>query len=346
MKRWIDLRSDTVTQPTQRMREAMFAAEVGDDLYGDDPTMARLEAEAAKRLGKEAALFVVSGTMGNQVAVMAHAARGEEVILGDGCHIMAHELGGAALHAGCVTRTVDAPDGVLTAGLVEKAIRKPSKSAAPTGVICLENALSNGEVAPLSAMREVYALAKEEGIPVHLDGARLFNAALALGVDVKELTACCDSVMACLSKGLCAPIGSMLAGSREFIERAWKVRRSFGGGLRQAGILATAGLVALEEMPGRLIEDHENARFLRDGLLEIPGARVLNRVDINMLFVRFDVPEPVVSALPGTLLKQGIKIRPAEDGVFRLMTHRDVTREDLNVFLTALRAALPERSCC
>ena len=259
---YIDLRSDTVTWPTPAMRKAMAEAPVGDDVYGDDPTMNELEERAAARVGKEAALFVPSGTFGNQLALFSWCPRGSEVILGEQCHIIQHEAGAASVIAGVQVRPVDAPDGALDPGAVRARVRSEDIHHPVTSLVCMENAHSSGRVVPLAAMDAVYALARSRGLPVHLDGARLFNAATALGVSAAEVAARADSVMFCLSKGLCAPVGSMLAGPHDFIAQARKKRKIMGGGLRQAGVLAAAGLIALDEMTKRLAEDHANAREL------------------------------------------------------------------------------------
>lgn len=245
----IDLRSDTVTKPTKAMREAMYNAMVGDDVYGDDPTVNELEAYAAKLVGKEAALFVPSGTFGNQLALLTHCQRGDEVLLGDDCHIVQHEVGAAAVIAGVQLRTLISKKGILDPEEIRSKIREEELHYPRTGLICLENAHSNGRVIPLKAMASVREIALERQVPVHLDGARLFNAATYLKVDVKEITKYCDTVMFCLSKGLCAPVGSILAGSKSFIERGRKNRKLMGGGMRQAGVIAAAGLIALKEMP-------------------------------------------------------------------------------------------------
>lgn len=234
--KWIDLRSDTVTQPTQQMREAMYQAQVGDDVYGDDPTVNQLEKKAAEMMGKEAALFVASGTMGNAVAVMSHTKRGDEIILSDTAHIVAHEVGGAAVLAQAFIRTLHFENGIFDAEQMAAAVRDSSNiHFPPTGLICVEEPLATGKVVPLNVLQEVYRMAQQKGIPVHMDGARIFNAATALGVDVKEIAACADSVMFCLSKGLCAPVGSMLVGSKEYIDRARRNRKMLGGGMRQCG---------------------------------------------------------------------------------------------------------------
>ena len=234
---FIDFRSDTVTHPTPAMRQAMFEAAVGDDVYQDDPTTNELERLAAEMLGMEAALFVPSGTMGNQLAVMTHTRRGDEAIVSIGCHIFEHEVGAASVLSGVTLHPLTFPNGVYDAAMIEGAIRSDDIHEPPTTLICLENALANGRVVPVETMREIREMANAHGIAVHMDGARLFNAATALGVDVKELTACVDSVSCCLSKGLCAPVGSVLCGSAEFIARARRNRKLLGGGMRQTGIL-------------------------------------------------------------------------------------------------------------
>ncbi|MDD2483917.1 MAG: low specificity L-threonine aldolase, partial [Eubacteriales bacterium] len=272
--RYIDLRSDTVTMPTDEMRKAMAEAPVGDDVYGDDPTVNRLEAIAAEKVGKEAALFVPSGTFGNQLCVLTHTRRGDEIILGKNCHIVLHEVGAAAVIAGVQLRTLDTINGMLVPADVEMAIRGKDIHYPDTGLICVENAHGLGTAIPLDNLLMIKELAEEHGIPVHMDGARIFNAATALGVDAKEIAACCDSVMFCLSKGLAAPVGSMVAGTKEFIDRARKNRKLMGGGMRQAGILAAAGIIALEKMTERLVVDHENAAYLAEQLSKIHGIDV------------------------------------------------------------------------
>lgn len=337
--RYIDLRSDTVTQPTQRMREAMLTAEVGDDVYNDDPTIAKLEALAAKRLGKEAAVFVPTGTMGNQIAIMAHTSRGDEIIVGRKSHINVYEVGGAAVLSGCQVYPIDSEDDILHADLVKAAIRDDSNIHFPhTGLICLENALATGAVVPLEEMQKTYALAKGKGIPVHLDGARVFNAAVSLGVDVTEITACCDSVMSCLSKGLCAPVGSILAGSKEFVAKARKIRKLFGGGMRQAGFLAAAGIIALEEMTDRLAEDHENAKWLVKELCTIPGvSHAAKSTDINMAFVHFERPLELMEKFPARMLEKGIKIGMRDPYTARFVTNHDVSRSDLAYVVASIK---------
>ncbi|GLS05817.1 threonine aldolase [Chitiniphilus shinanonensis] len=321
----IDLRSDTVTQPTPAMRQAMFEAEVGDDCYGDDPTVLRLERMAAQRLGKEAALFVPSGTFGNQLALFTHCRPGDEVILGDDSHIVWHEAGAAGAIAGVQLRTLDSDRGVLDPEAVRRRIRVGDDIHAPrTGLICLENAHSNGRVIPLAAMAAVWEVAQRHAVPVHLDGARVFNAAAALGVAAREITRYADSVMCCLSKGLAAPVGSLLAGGAAFIDAARRRRKLLGGGLRQAGVLAAPGLIALERMTQRLHEDHAHARLLAERLAALPGLEVdLDAVQINMVWFRFTRPIDG-AALMARLNAAGILANPPEDGLMRLVTHWQV----------------------
>ncbi len=328
--RYIDLRSDTVTAPTLEMREAMLKAEVGDDVYGDDPTMMELEEYAAEISGKEAALFVPSGTFGNQLSLFTHCRRGDEVILGDDCHIVQHEVGAASVIAGVHLRTLQSLKGELDPSEIEAKIRGVDIHYPRTGLICIENAHSNGRVIPLSNMEEIYDLAKSYNLPVHLDGARLFNAAAHLNIEAKTITRYCDSVMFCLSKGLCAPVGSILAGTREFIDRARKGRKLMGGGMRQVGVLAAPGLIALKTMTGRLKDDHENALLLGHELSKIPGMEVdIEGIQISMVF--FDMsktgcdPDKLVSGL----YEKGIKVNPPENGIMRLVTNYWVSRDDI-----------------
>lgn len=341
--RFIDLRSDTVTQPTQAMRDAMYKAEVGDDVYGDDITVKELEVYAAELAGKEAALFVPSGTFGNQLAVFTHCRRGNEVILGDDSHIVVHEVGATSIIAGVHLRTLNSHNGELDPQEVKRKIRKEEDDIhyPGTGLICLENAHSNGRVISLENMSAIYDIAKEANIPVHLDGARLFNAAAHLGVSPTEITKYCDSVMFCLSKGLCAPVGSILAGSKEFINKARKGRKLMGGGLRQAGFLAAAGIVALKEMRERLIEDHENALLLADELAKIPGIK-LNKdaIHINMVFFNMSETELDSDYLVKEFYKKGIKINPAENGEMRFVTNYWVSKEDIHYIINCFKELL------
>ena len=337
--RFIDLRSDTVTIPTDNMRQAMFEAEVGDDVYEDDPTLKKLEILAAQIAQKEAALFVPTGTMGNQVCIYTHTKRGDEIIVDSDCHIIMAEAGAAAIISGVQTRTIKCDKGYLDAKDVESVIRKDYNVHYPdTGLICLENARSNGTVVSLDKMREVYEVAKKYNIPVHLDGARLFNAAVFLGVDASEITKYTDSVMFCLSKGLCAPVGSIIAGSKEFIFRARKSRKIFGGGMRQAGILAAAGIVALNEMRQYLNVDHENAKLLAHELSQIPGIQVdKSKIQINMVF--FDKSATGISddIIVSKMLQKGIKISGCEDGLMRFVTNYYVTKEDIKYIADCMK---------
>lgn len=329
--RYIDLRSDTVTQPTQAMRDAMHTAEVGDDVYQDDPTVNRLEALAAEVLGKEAALFVPSGTMSNQLALMSQTNRGDEVIVSANCHIFMHEVGAAAVLSGANLRQLPFKNGVYDARLIEKAIRPDDIHEPKTVLICMENALANGRVVPLDIMEDVYALAKKNGIAVHLDGARIFNAATALNVDVKEITKNTDTVSCCLSKGLCAPVGSVLAGNAATIAKARRYRKMLGGGMRQCGLLAAAGILALTEMTKRLQEDHDNAKYMAKKLSGLKGVEVdLDSVQINMVFFRLERPSSVINSLPEKMLEKGIKINGEELGEFRFVTSNDVSRVDID----------------
>lgn len=334
--RYIDLRSDTVTQPTQSMRDAMYTAEVGDDVYQDDPTVNALEALAAEILGKEAALFVPSGTMGNQLALMCQTGRGDEVIVSADCHIFAHEVGAAAVLSGANLRQLSFQRGIFDAKKIEGAIRPEDIHEPKTALICMENALANGIVVPVEVMEEVYSLAKKNGIAVHLDGARVFNAAAALNVDVREITKSCDTVSCCLSKGLCAPVGSVLAGDSKTITKARKYRKMLGGGMRQCGLLAAAGIIALKEMPKRLTEDHENAKYMARKLSELSGVEVdLDSVQINMVFFKLDRPDALIESLPGNMLTKGIKINGCELGEFRFVTSNEVSREDIDFAVSA-----------
>jgi len=342
----IDLRSDTVTWPTPAMREAMARAPVGDDVYGDDPTVNELEALAAAMVGKEAALFVPSGTFGNQLALFTWCPRGSEVILGEQCHIIQHEAGAASVIAGVQVRTMDAPGGILPVDGIADRIRGEDIHYPPTSLICLENAHSSGRVIPRDYMAGVAELARRRNLPIHLDGARVFNAAAALGIGADAIAAQVDSLMFCLSKGLCAPVGSMLAGPADFIARARRKRKIMGGGMRQAGILAAAGLIALRDMTGRLGEDHECARYLAERLGRIPGIAVeKDALDINMVF--FSLPTWVDGQeFASFLASSGVLINPPEQGACRFVAHYWIDRSAVDTasarvaeFLAARRPA-------
>lgn len=329
---FIDFRSDTVTHPTAEMRQAMFEAEVGDDVYGDDTTTNELERVAAEILAKEAALFVPSGTMGNQLGVLVHTQRGQEIILGSNSHIFVHEVGAAAVLSGVSMKTLEFAGDLPEPVKIEAAIRAEDIHEPETSLICLENALSNGRVVPLEIMREVYELAKQRHLAVHLDGARLFNAATFLGVDVKEITQYSDTVNVCLSKGLSAPVGSIFAGPAKLVKRARKWRKLLGGGMRQTGLIAAPALLAIQKMPQRLSEDHENAVYLAKKLDEIDSVSVLfERRDINMVFFRIDQDEDLLKQLPEFLAENDILINGQEtNGEWRWVTHKDLDRSDID----------------
>ncbi len=336
--RYIDLRSDTVTMPTEEMRISMANAPVGDDVYGDDPTVNELENLAAQIVGKEAALFVPSGTFGNQLALLTHTRRGDEVILEHNAHIVIHEVGGAAVIAGVQLRTVHGKNGAMDPSLVEKSIRPDDIHMPRTGLICIEEAHGCGAVVPIENLKAIKEISNRYNIPVHMDGARVFNAATALNVDVKEITENCDSVMFCLSKGLCAPVGSILAGSKAFIDIARKNRKLMGGGLRQSGILAAAGIIALEKMAARLHVDHENAEYMARELSEIKGINVdFSRRDINMVFFTIDEGLVEDKVLVDSFLDAGIKINGIEDGEYRFVTNNGVTKEDIDFAINKLK---------
>lgn len=327
---FIDLRSDTVTQPTDEMRKAMYEAEIGDDVYDEDPTVKKLENMAAEILGKEAGLFVPSGTFGNQVSIFTHCKKGDEVILGDDCHIVQHEAGAAAIIAGVQLRTINSNKGALPPDEVEKKIRKIEDIHFPkTGLIALENAHSNGRVIALENFKKIRNIADKYDIPIHLDGARIFNAATALQVEPIEIAQYADSVSFCLSKGLCAPVGSVVVGSKNFIGNAKKNRKIMGGGMRQAGILAAAGITALEKMRFRLYEDHENAKYLAEKLNDFDFIDILEKVDINMVFFRIN-KEFKDEDFILFMKDNGIKINPPEDGVYRFVTHYWIKKSDID----------------
>lgn len=329
--RVIDLRSDTVTRPTPAMRKAMAEAEVGDDVYGEDPTVNRLQAAAAAIFHREAALFVPTGTMGNQIAIKVHTRPGQEIICEERAHILDWEMGMPALFSGCVLRTLRGEDGVLTWAEIKKKIPAYSYARAQTGLVEIENThnMAGGTITPVEVMEEICDGARERGIPVHLDGARIFNAAVALGRPVADITRKFDSVMFCLSKGLGAPVGSILIGTRAFIEQARSVRKALGGGMRQAGVLAAAGLIALEQMPNRLHEDHANARFLAESLAQIPSIRI-DPAKVKTNIVVFEVSKTGMdsSEMNRRLRERNVIGSAVSDSIVRLVTHMDVTRAD------------------
>jgi threonine aldolase len=341
----VDLRSDTVTQPTPAMREAMAHAEVGDDVFGEDPTVNRLEAMAAERMGKEAAMFVPSGTMGNLAAVLTHCGRGDEVILGDQSHTFIYEAGGTAALGGVHPRPVrNLPDGTLSIEEVEGAIRDDDVHFPTSRLICLENTHNRcgGAVLGSDYIRQVAGVARRHGLGLHVDGARLFNAAAALGVPAKALAAPADSVTFCLSKALCAPVGSVLCGSSDFIRKARRVRKQLGGGMRQAGVLAAAGVVALETMVDRLPEDHARARRLAMGLRGVPGLQVeKDPPPSNMVYLKVGPQASKDAAgLEESLGREGIKIHAVGPDRIRLVVHYWVDDAGVDRTVAAFRSAL------
>jgi len=340
MPELIDLRSDTVTRPTAAMRAALAAAEVGDDVFGDDPTVRRLEAVAAQRLGKEAALLVPSGTMGNQLAIWAHSRRGQEVLCGRSSHVLEHEVGAAAVISAVTLVPLADPGGRIAPADVAAAIRTPDLHHPETGLLCLESAHSSGAVAPLAALEAPAARARQAGLAVHLDGARIFNAATCLGLPVERLAAVADTVMFCVSKGLGAPVGSLLCGPAELVGRARKGRKLLGGGMRQAGILAAAGLHALAHHVDRLAEDHRRAARLAEGLAALPGVAIDAACrDINMVWLTVDHPAPPDRLVAG-LAQHGVQVLPPMHGRWRLVTHLNVDDAGIDRTVAAFRAVL------
>ncbi|WP_298271406.1 low-specificity L-threonine aldolase [Geobacter sp.] len=330
----VDLRSDTVTRPTPAMRAAMAAAPVGDDVYGEDPTVNRLEAMGAETLGTEAALFAASGTQTNLLALLSHCGRGDEYIAGQTAHCYRFEGGGAAVLGGIQPQPLDLePDGTLDLAKVARAIKPADPHFARTRLLCLENTTA-GKVLPPDYLVRASALARERGLALHLDGARIFNAAVKLGVEVREISRHFDTVSVCLSKGLGAPVGSLLCGSRDMITAARRWRKVLGGGMRQAGVLAAAGIVALTSHVARLVEDHAHARLLADGLASIPGIPLdPAEVQTNMVFVSL-APE-VAGRLVPFLRERGILVAGRES--IRLVTHLDVTAADIERTVAAFR---------
>jgi threonine aldolase len=325
---FIDLRSDTVTLPTPAMREAMASAEVGDDVMGEDPSINRLEAMAAERVGKEAAVFVASGTMGNLVSVLTHCGRGEEIIVGDHGHLFLFEAGSVSAVGGIHSRQVpNQPDATLDLAEVEAAIRPDDDHFPRTRLICLENTHNRcgGACLTPNYMRQVRTLADEYNLKIHLDGARVFNAAIALGVDVRELTRDADSVSFCLSKGLSAPVGSLVCGSADFIREARRARKVLGGGMRQGGVIAAAGIVALEQMVDRLADDHANARRLAEGLADTPGIALdPSRVQTNIVYFDLEEGAPNAAEFCGRIAEQGVKMGPTGARRIRAVTHHGI----------------------
>ncbi|HLG97718.1 MAG TPA: GntG family PLP-dependent aldolase [Bryobacteraceae bacterium] len=341
----IDLRSDTVTRPTPAMRRAMADAEVGDDVYGEDPTVNRLERRAAELMGKEAGLFVPTGTMGNTVAIKIHTQHGQEVVCESRAHILDWELSMTAWFSGCLVRSVRTDDGILRWDDIKEAFRPGGPHSAPTGLIEIENThnMAGGTVYPLEILQEIGGRARELKVPVHMDGARIFNAACYLNKPVRELAANADTVMFCLSKGLGAPAGSLLVGTEEAIHRGRLYRKRLGGGMRQTGVLAAAGLIALEEMPNRLGEDHLNARFLAGEIAKIPGIQVdPKRVQTNIVIFDFKGTGVAIADLIGRLKARGVLMGSANTRQMRAVTHFDVTREQCQTAAQALAEVVAE----
>ena len=343
----VDLRSDTVTRPSAAMRRAMSEAEVGDDVYGEDPTVNRLQERAAEIFGREAALFVPSGSMGNLIAIKVWTQPSNEVICEQRGHINQYELASMCAIAGCMPRTTPAPDGILTWDLIEPLIRPKTYYYSQTGLVSLENThnMHGGTVYPPAVTEDVCQRAHAAGLRVHLDGARIFNAAVALGKTVADITRNCDSVMFCLSKGLGAPVGSMLVGSSEFIQKAHIARKLLGGGMRQVGVLAAAGLIALEESPKNLHRDHENAKFLADGLAKMKGIS-LDPANVMTNIVIFDVRATgrTAAEICSELGKRKILSGPTDKYSIRMVTHCDVNRAGIENALAAIAEVLSARA--
>lgn len=338
----IDLRSDTVTQPTPEMREAMYRAEVGDDVFGEDPTVNALEERAAEMAGKQAAVFVPSGTMGNQVSIAVHTSPGREVVCDSHSHIVMYEMGMLARFSGCLARAIPTDDGRLSWKGIQSTIRGSSDHYRGTGLIAVENThnYAGGRVYSLESLQEIGSRARERGIPVHLDGARVFHAAAALGVPVHEVADPVDSVSFCLSKGLGAPVGSLVCGSREFIAEARLARKALGGAMRQAGVLAAAGLVALERSPANIPDVHADARFLAEALAEIPGIAI-NPADVETNIVFFDIAGTGVDAAAflGALRADGVLALNLGPTRVRMVTHQDLDRADIERAVAAVARA-------
>jgi threonine aldolase len=343
----IDLRSDTVTRPSPEMRRAMFEAEVGDDVYAEDPTLNRLEKRAAEIFGREAALFVPSGTMGNQIAIKLHTTHGQEVVCEERGHIFNYEMAMMAHFSGVVPRTVWAEDGVLTWKHVESKLKGKAYNAAKTGLVSLENThnMAGGTITPPEVFEEVCDKTHAAGLPVHLDGARVFNAAVALGIPVARLTAKADTVMFCLSKGLGAPVGSLLLGTAEMMDRGRIYRKALGGGMRQAGILAAAGLIALEQGPQKLEQDHANARFLAAGLAEISGIKIdPAKVQTNILICDISATGMSSGELSQKLAARNVLANGVGPQLIRFVTHLDVSRQQCAEALDAVAAVCARKA--
>lgn len=335
----IDFRSDTVTRPCSAMRKVMATAEVGDDVFGDDPTVNALEAWAAERHGFEAALFTSSGTQANLLGILSHCERGDEYLCGQDAHNYRYEAGGAAVLGSVQPQPIEnLPDGTLSLDKLAKAVKPDDSHFARTRLISLENTIG-GKVLPLGYVQRVKVLADQQGLNLHLDGARAYNAAVALGVDIAQLAEPFDSMTVCLSKGLGAPVGSLLMGSRDYIAKARRLRKMVGGGMRQAGVLAAAAQYALEHNVARLADDHANARYLAERLQQLPGVDTsAYPVQTNIVFMDVAV-ELDIHAIAAALKAQGILLLPGYQGM-RLVTHKDVGRADIDHFISAFAALL------
>jgi len=339
----IDLRSDTVTRPTSAMRQAMAAAEVGDDVLGDDPTVVALERRTAELLGKEAACYMPSGTMTNQVALRVHTEPGDEVLMEAFAHVYLFEAGGPAALSGVMCRLIPGQRGLFTAADVRAALRPRNVHYPPTKLVCVENThnVGGGSIWPLETVAEVEAAAREAGLRMHLDGARLWNAAAATGIPERAYASHFDSVSVCFSKGLGAPVGSALAGTRAFIERARRFRKQFGGGMRQAGVIAAGALYALEHHRSRLVEDHANAKLLAEGIAAMPGVSIdAATVQTNIVF--FEVTAMPAAELANRLSRAGV-LMLARGTRIRALTHLDVSRDQIAETLAIMGKTLGSR---
>ena len=345
MNKLIDLRSDTVTQPTQAMRDAMYRAEVGDDIMGEDFTVKRLEEMSANLLGKEAAMFVTSGTMGNQLAVMALANRGEEIIVGDTSHIFNLEVGGLAALSQVQTRSLPIPNGYYDIEKLGNLIQEPGIQTAKTSMVCVENTnnLNAGLVVDQTNLDDVYSLAKSKGLYVHMDGARIFNASVKSGVPVDRIVSGSDTVMFALTKGLSAPFGAILAGEKDVIAKARWFKQRIGGGYRQAGLLAAPGIVALETMIPRMVEDHDNAQFLGNELSNIEGLNVdTSRIHTNIVVASLENLQVTIEEFIQALISNNIKVKRISKTSFRMVTHYGIDRDDLLVVINVINKIISE----
>ena len=337
----VDLRSDTVTRPTPEMYEAMVNAPVGDDVLGDDPTVLELENLTAEMTGKEAGLYVPSGTMSNQIALASHCSPGDAILIEEEAHILYYEVGASALLAGVVSWTLPSDLGVMDPDAIEKRITKRNLHTPGTALICLENThnRAGGTIIPLATLKEFRARGDKHGVPLHLDGARAFNAAVALNVPISEITQHVDSVSICLSKGLRSPVGSVLCGSRDFIEKGRIWRKRLGGGMRQAGVLAACGIVSLTKYVDRLADDHRRARTLASGLSEIPGVTIpWKSIQTNMVMVDLDCS---ATALVDKLAEEGVLCFPTAANRVRLVVHADINDQDIERAITGFKRAIP-----